>query len=310
MELYFLGTGAGLPSKQRNVTATALQLLQERGTTWLFDCGEGTQHKVLHSPVRLSKIEKIWITHLHGDHLFGLPGILGSRSFHGGTTPLEIYGPPGLQTFLDAALTVSETHLTYDIDVKELDEGIVFEDAQFRVESGRLSHGITSFGFRVIEKDSPGELCVHRLQAEGISPGPLYGQLKQGQRVTLADGRVLFGEDYLAAPKRGRVVAIMGDTRKCARAIALASGADVLVHEATFSSARGDLAHSYNHSTSAEAAEVAMSAGVKTLILTHISARYQIEGTGQLLQEAKGIFPATMMAQDNLRYEVPRTQAT
>lgn len=144
--LYFLGTGAGVPSKGRNVSAIALQLLEERGQTWLFDCGEATQHQILHTSVRPRRIEKIFITHLHGDHIFGLPGLLGSRSFQGGTTPLTVYGPKGIKQFIEVALSVSTTHVKYPLEVVEItEEGTVFEDNEFYVETKRLSHGIECF---------------------------------------------------------------------------------------------------------------------------------------------------------------------
>lgn len=306
MELYFLGTGAGLPSKQRNVTAIALQLLQERGCTWLFDCGEGTQHQILQASVKLNKIEKIWITHLHGDHLYGLPGMLGSRSFHGGTTPLDIYGPPGLRDFVDIALRVSATHLTYPYQVHEIDEGVVFEDGQFRVDARSLAHGISSFGYRVTEQDAPGKLQVERLRALGIEPGPIYGVLKRGETIRLDNGERICGANYMTPPTRGRVVTILGDTKRCEAAVELAWNGDVLVHEATFSADKSDLATAYNHSTAEDAAHVARLAGAQTLILTHISSRYAGAQSQCLLQEAQAIFPATVLADDFYVHEVRR----
>ena len=166
MELLFLGTGSGVPSKGRNVSAIALQLLEERGATWLFDCGEATQHQILHTPVRPGRIEKIFITHLHGDHLFGLPGLLGSRSFQGGDTPLVVYGPQGISTFIETALSVSGTRIKYGLDVVEIKEGLVFEDEQFVVTAKLLDHGMPSYGFRIVEKDLPGTLLVYSTGAD------------------------------------------------------------------------------------------------------------------------------------------------
>src|SRR6478735_12438794 len=123
MELLFLGTGAGVPAKQRNVSSLALELLQERGAVWLFDCGEATQHQILHTTVKPRRIEKVFITHLHGDHIYGLPGFLGTRSFQGATSPLTVYGPAGLESFIKTALTVSGTYLRYDLDIIEIYDG-------------------------------------------------------------------------------------------------------------------------------------------------------------------------------------------
>lgn len=139
MQLLFLGTGAGMPSKQRNTSALVLKLLEERGTVWLFDCGEATQHQILHTTVKPRKIEKIFITHMHGDHIFGLPGLLGSRSFQGGDEPLGIYGPKGIKEYIEMTLSLSRTHLTYPIVYHELTEGLLFEDDSMTVETGLLN---------------------------------------------------------------------------------------------------------------------------------------------------------------------------
>jgi ribonuclease Z len=299
MELCFLGTGAGMPGKRRNVSAIALQLIEERGSTWLFDCGEGTQHQILQVPaVKLGRIEKIFITHLHGDHFFGLPGLLGSRSFQGGEKPLTVYGPVGIKEFLTTVLAISHTHLTYPLHIEEFEEGLVFEDETFKVETRQLAHGIPSFGFRVTEKDRSGTLDAQKLQASGIEPGPLYAKLKKGETISLPDGRQFNGKDFLGTPKKGRVVAILGDTRRCKSAYYLAKGADVLVHEASFSAEHEKLAEEYFHSTTKDAAKIAKGAPAKKLILTHISARYSEEDEKQLLLEAQELFPNTEIAGD------------
>ncbi|WP_044747922.1 ribonuclease Z [Bacillus alveayuensis] len=309
MELVFLGTGAGVPSKGRNVSAIALQLLEERGATWLFDCGEATQHQILHTSIRPRRIEKIFITHLHGDHIFGLPGLLGSRSFQGGETPLTVYGPKGIQSFIETSLAVSCTHVKYELNIVEISEGIVFEDEQFIVTAKRLTHGIPSYGYRVVEKDLPGTLLVDKLQEIGIRPGPIYQQIKQGKMVTLEDGTVIDGKQFVGPPQKGRIVTILGDTRFCEASIELAYDADVLVHEATFGTGDGELAYEYYHSTSEQAAEVAKRAGAKKLILTHISSRYQGDMCDELLEEAKAIFPNVEIAADFKSFSIPKKKS-
>ncbi|MFC0298077.1 ribonuclease Z [Geobacillus jurassicus] len=306
MELLFLGTGAGVPAKERNVSSVALQLLDERGTTWLFDCGEATQHQILHTAIRPRRIEHIFITHLHGDHLFGLPGLLGSRSFQSGETPLTVFGPSGLRAFVETALAVSGTKLRYELNIVEIDEGVIFDDDRFTVIAKRLDHGMTSYGFRVVEKDLPGPLLVDRLKALGVRPGPIYQQIKQGKTVMLDDGTVIDGREFVGPPQKGRIVAVLGDTRFCEAAIELARDADVVVHEATFAAAEQRLAHDYFHSTTKDAAEVAKRAGAKQLILTHISSRYQGAAALQLLAEARGVFPNTELAADFASFPIPR----
>ncbi|MGG1514953.1 ribonuclease Z [Paenibacillus oryzisoli] len=307
MELYFLGTGAGMPSKQRNVTSIALNLLDERGTYWLFDCGEGTQHQIMHSPVKLGRTEILFVTHLHGDHLYGLPGLLTSRSYVGGDTPLKMFGPKGLKRFVETALDVSGAHLGYTLTIEELEqEGVIFEDDKFIVETARLEHRIECFGYRITEKDLPGKLMMDKLKELGVPAGPLYGKLKQGEQVELPDGRKLNGQDFVGAPLPGRVVVILGDTRYCEGAKRLARGADVLVHEATFSQAKQDLAYAFDHATSIDAARVAEEAGAKSLIMTHLSSRYQGDDVEELLLEAKAIHGDSYIAKDLWSFEIHR----
>jgi ribonuclease Z len=307
VELYFLGTGAGMPSKQRNVTSIALNLLAERGVYWLFDCGEGTQQQIMHSPVKLSRMEKLFITHLHGDHIYGIPGLLTSRSYLGGDTPLTVYGPKGLRSFIEVALAVSDAHLTYKLTIVEIEqEGLLFEDEGFQVETARLEHRIESFGYRITERDQPGKLMQEKLKALGIASGPLYGKLKQGMTVDLEDGTVLNGADYVGPPLQGRKVVILGDTKYCRGALHLAKGADVLVHEATFAEERQELADAFDHATTIDAARTAQEAEAKVLIMTHISSRYQLDEIDRLLQEACAVHPRSYIAKDFWGFNIER----
>lgn len=306
MELLFLGTGAGVPAKERNVAATVLHLLEERGTSWLFDCGEATQHQILHTNVKLNKLEKIFITHLHGDHIFGLPGLLSSRSFQGGLSELTIYGPKGIKEFVEVSLKVSNTHVKYPLIIKVIDEGTIFEDDSFTVEVKKVEHGIDSYGFRIIEKDLSGTLLVGKLKELGVKPGPIYAKLKDGETITLDDGRLMDGKDYIGPAKKGRIVTIVGDTRRCEASYELAKNADVLVHEATFSSENGEQAYEFFHSTTKDAAGIAKAAGVKKLIMTHISSRYQGYECQSLLTEAREIFEETELADDFKSFKVER----
>lgn len=303
IELLFLGTGAGVPAKQRNVTSIALKMLNERGAVWLIDCGEATQHQILHTTLKPRRIEKIFITHLHGDHIFGLPGLLGSRSFQGGTGPLTVYGPAGIRAFIETALRVSSTHLQYPLFIEEIEEGIVFEDSHMAVTAGKLDHGIDSYGYRFAEKDKAGELLVEKLRADHIPPGPIYKQIKEGQTVKLPDGRIIDPVPYISDPQPGKIITVLGDTRQCPEAVLLAKEADVLVHEATFNAENEKMARDYFHSTTVQAAETAVQAGAKKLCLTHISSRYIKEEEQQLLKEASAHFESVVIAHDFL--EVP-----
>lgn len=305
MEILFLGTGAGVPAKMRNVSSLVLKLLEERGCLWLFDCGEATQHQILHTSIKPRRIEKIFITHLHGDHIYGLPGLLSSRSFQGGDSMVTVYGPKGIKEYIDISLQVSGTYLKYPLEIIEVAEGIVFEDDQFMVEVRKLDHGIPSYGYRVIEKDRPGSLLVEKLQEAKIPPGPLYKKIKAGEDVVLEDGTRLDSSQFRGEDIKGRIVTILGDTRLCDNAYSLASQADLLIHEATFAKDEEQLAHDYFHSTTRQAAMVAKEVGVKQLCLTHISSRYDKKASQLLVEEAREVFPATVIAEDFKEIIIP-----
>ncbi|UTL71197.1 ribonuclease Z [Bacillus halotolerans] len=306
MELLFLGTGAGIPAKSRNVTSIALKLLEERRSVWLFDCGEATQHQILHTSIKPRKIEKIFITHMHGDHVYGLPGLLGSRSFQGGEDELTVYGPKGIKAFIETSLAVTKTHLTYPLVIQEIEEGAVFEDEQFIVTAVSAIHGVEAFGYRVQEKDVPGSLKAALLKEMNIPPGPVYSKMKKGETVTLEDGRIINGKDFLEPPKKGRAVVFSGDTRVSDKIKELARDCDVLVHEATFAKDDVKLAFDYFHSTTEQAGLTAKEAGAKQVILTHISARYQGEASLELQKEAAAVFPNSITAYDFLEVQVRR----
>ena len=303
MQLLFLGTGAGMPSKQRNTSALVLKLLEERGAVWLFDCGEATQHQILHTTVKPRKIEKVFITHMHGDHIFGLPGLLGSRSFQGGDEPLEIYGPKGIREFIEMTISLSRTHLTYPIVYRELEDGILFEDELMMVEARMLDHVIPSYGFRITQKPLPPKLLVNKALALGVPKGPLLARLKNGEDVETADGQLVRSKDVTEPEEQGFIVAILGDTRFCESAVELARGADVLVHEATFDGNSKKMAAEYGHSTVYEAAETARLAGAKALIMNHISARFLPEDEKILLKQMKEIHSCGYIAQDFSEFE-------
>ncbi|NLR10066.1 MULTISPECIES: ribonuclease Z [Lactobacillaceae] len=306
MEIQFLGTGAGSPGKFRNVTSTALRLLDERNSVWLFDVGEATQHQILRTTLKPRKIDKIFITHLHGDHIFGLPGLLSSRSFQGGNEPLTIYGPKGIRDFVEVSMRVSETKLSYRIHYRELSaDGMIFEDNKFRVYAQHLDHRIECFGYRVVEKDHPGELMVDKLRAAQIPSGPVYGELKAGKTVTLPDGRTVNGQDFLGPSQPGRIVAFLGDTRQTPNAARLTQDADVLVHESTFAKGESKLARSYYHSTNIQAAELAKRTNVKMLLLNHISARYTGKLALELQHQAREVFKNTRVVKDFDEINVP-----
>ena len=276
---------------------------------WLFDCGEGTQHQILRSEIRVSQITRIFITHMHGDHIYGLMGLLASCGLAGNPSRIDIYGPPKLEEYLRAAGKYSQTHFSYPVKVHTVQPGLVLDEGEFTVYCDALTHRVPAFGYRVVEKDKPGRFNVEEAIELGIPSGPLYGKLKRGETVTLPDGRSINGAALCGQTEIGRKFIYCTDTIFTENSISLAEGADVLVHEATFAHQDAELAYQRLHSTSTMAAQVALAAQVKRLIMTHFSPRYAPGNAIELedlLSEAQSIFPNTIMAHDFMTYSIPR----
>ncbi|PSB19690.1 ribonuclease Z [Phormidesmis priestleyi ULC007] len=308
MQITFLGTSSGVPTRSRNVSGIALRLPQ-RAEVWLFDCGEGTQHQILRSDLRVSQIRRIFVTHMHGDHTFGLMGLLASCGLAGNPERIDIYGPPDLDEYLKACRRYSQTHFSYPVKVHTVKPGVVFEDEEFSVSCAPLKHRVPAFGYRITEKDRPGHFDVEKAKVLEIPSGPLYGKLKRGEVVVLPDGRKINGAELCGQTEVGRKVVYCTDTVYCESAVELAHDADVLIHEATFAHQDAELAYQRLHSTSTMAAQVALGAHAKQLIMTHFSPRYAPGNSIELrdlLEEARSIFPNTQLASDFWTYEVPR----
>jgi len=308
VQITFLGTSSGVPTRSRNVSSVALRLPQ-RAELWLFDCGEGTQHQILRSDLKMSQLSRIFITHMHGDHIFGLMGLLASCGLAGNVRRVDIYGPEGLNEYLQACKRYSHTHFSYPVKVHAISPGIIYEDSEFIVSCNTLHHRVTAYGYRVEEKNRPGRFDVEKAKALEIPPGRIYGQLKRGETVTLKDGRVINGSDLCGPTEIGRKFVYCTDTVFCENAVNLAKDADVLIHEATFAHQDSQMAFDRLHSTSTMAAQTALAAGVHQLIMSHFSPRYAPGNSIELkdlLNEGRAIFPNTQMAYDFMTYEVPR----
>lgn len=284
LRIVFLGTSSGTPSRERNVTSVALVL---DGSVLLFDCGEGTQHQLLRAPVRSGAIDAIFVSHLHGDHVYGIPGLLGTFSMNARERPLSIVGAEGIGAYLDCVLATTHHHSTFPIAVSEPP----YRGDGFTVTAAPLEHRVPSLGYCIVEDDRPGKFDPEKARALGIEPGPIYAEL-----VRTNDPRVV------GPSQRGRRVVICTDTKPCASAIELARGADILIHESTYGEEMRAEADARGHSTAAGAARIAAEAGVGLLILTHFSVRYR--DVTPLLDEARAIFPRTEAAADLAVFEV------
>jgi len=302
MKLQFLGTSAGSPTRTRNVTALALGFDQGQGW-YLFDCGEATQHQLQKSPFSLGRLSKIFITHLHGDHIFGLPGLLTSRSMAGSAkTPIRLYGPKGIKEFLETSLRLSASHITYPLEITEFSKaGELYSDTRETIETVRLSHDVPSFAYVVREAERPGPFDIDKARAAGVPSGPLLGRLHKGETVELDDGRKLAGSDFSGPPRPGRTIIIGGDNDDPSLLAEHLRSADLFIHEATLTEpVKAGLSFLARHSTAADVAKAASTAGLSNLILTHISARFRFEPkeTGrsvvELEKEARTHFDGTL----------------
>ena len=311
MQVTFLGTSSGVPTRARNVSAVAVRL-PHRAELWLFDCGEGTQHQFLRSDLRLSQLRRIFVTHMHGDHVFGLPGLLASLGLSGSSSGVDLYGPDPLDNYLQGVLRTSSTRIGYPLAVHRVREAaetgrIVFEDDDLSVRATPLHHRVPAYAYRIDQKPRPGRFDVNKAQALNIPPGPIYAALKRGETVTLEDGRSIDGRELCGPERPGASLVYCTDTVFCEAAVKLAEGADLLIHESTFSHAEADMAFQKQHSTSTMAAQTASEAGVGQLVLTHLSPRYaagNVVTADDLLTEARAIFPNTILAKDFLSVDV------
>ncbi len=307
MELVFLGTGASWPSVERNVPAVALKRGSE---VLLFDCGEGTQRQFQRSGLSYMQVQKILITHLHGDHYYGLPGLVQTMRLNDRKEPLLIAGPPGTkQMCMDfGVIPRSEPKEGrgrrggegggFKVQVAEITSGAVLEFPGYKVIAKEVRHTAYALAYAVVEDSRPGRFNKPAALALGVPEGKMFGQLQRGEAVTLPDGRTIAPEQVLGPTRRGRKVVYTGDCVPCEQTVEIAQGADVLIHESTYANDFPD-ANKHGHSTAAQAAFIAKAARVGMLYLTHISPRY-VKATA-LVEEARKIFPESHEAYDLLQ---------
>ena len=300
MEIIFLGTSSGTPTKQRNVSATAIKMRHKKG--WcLVDCGEGTQHQLLHTSLTLKHLTAIFITHVHGDHSFGLPGLLASAAMSGRTEPLIVVAPQAIQPWLVASQTMSDTFLSFEIqfvDVATLDAP--FEIPDMQVSAWPLSHRVSTHAYSFTEIKLGRRLDSQKLITAGIPSGPIWGQLQNHQDVELPSGEKLNHGDFLLPTSKPRKIIIGGDNDTPELLTQAADRADVLVHESTYTEAVSiKVGAGPQHSSAKQVAEFAAQVQLPHLILTHFSARYQYgsnadSSINEIEAEATSYFPGQL----------------
>jgi ribonuclease Z len=295
LSLTFLGTSAARPTIERNVSALALQ---REGETLLFDAGEGTQRQMMRYGTSFA-LNDIFFTHFHADHFLGVIGLVRTLGLQGRTDPLRLFGPRGGKRVLQTALQLGVERVPFPVEIRELKPGEAVKRDGYAIEPFATEHGNGAIGYALRESARLGRFDPEAARAAGVPEGPLWGKLQRGEAVQLPDGRTVGPESIVGPTRSGRLVVITGDTRPCAAVVDAATGADLLVHEATFGEEEKDRAKETQHSTAKEAAQVALAARAKRLVLCHVSARYSISAE-ELVKEAREVFPETTVARDGM----------
>ena len=299
MHIVFLGTSGSWPTPKRNVSAIAVKRGPE---VLLFDCGEGTQRQFMLSNLSFMQITRVFLTHFHGDHFLGLPGLIQSMSMNGRERELLVYGPRGTEDLVETLANIGRFKSGFPVVARALKGGEEVDCGEYLVRAIETSHTVPAAGYVLEEGIRPGRFSLDKAKALGIPEGPLFSRLQEGQAVTVG-GRSIGPEMVLGPPRRGRKIVYTGDTLPSNRILEAARDADVLIHDATADTALEEKANRYGHSTGRQAAEIARDANVHALILTHVSPRY--EDTRSILEEAKTVFPNTYMAEYFFEYETP-----
>jgi ribonuclease Z len=302
LRVTFLGTAGAVPTTERNPSGV---FLNREGDCLLFDAGEGTQRQMMRFGTGFS-VSDVFLTHLHGDHVYGLPGLLETLDFNDRAEPLTIHTPRRTREDVTALLTACGGSPSFPVHVAGVGPGetaIAAED--YEVRAFATDHRTTSVGYALIEEDRKGRFDRERAEELGVPVGPKFSRLHEGEPVELEDGTVVEPDQVVGRPRPGRRVVYTGDTRPCQSAIDVAADADLLIHDATFGSEYADRARDTGHATAREAAAVANAAGATRLVLTHVSSRYAGDAS-VLAREASEAFDGeARVAHDGLEIEVP-----
>jgi ribonuclease Z len=304
LRVVFLGTSGSVPTLKRSLPSVVVQCPRDQ---WMFDCGENVQRQMMATKVSFHRKMKVFITHLHGDHVLGLPGLLQTMALMDRKEPVQIYGPVGLKDFLVCTKETLNFGLTFPVEISQiLSEGVVCDEEEYSVVATKSNHAVESYAFAFMEKPRPGKFYPKKAQALGIPAGELWSKLQRGEEITLAHGKVVKPSDVMGPLRAGRKIVYTGDTKPFEAFAIFAEGADLVIHDCTFDDSLSEKAGVDGHSTPTQAAGQAKVAGAKQLVLSHISARYP--NAGLLLDQAKKIFPNTILAEDFMELELPLSE--
>ncbi|MFP3951329.1 MAG: ribonuclease Z [Candidatus Bathyarchaeia archaeon] len=299
MRIIFLGTSGSMPTPERGSASVAVR---RKGEVILMDCGEGTQRRMVEARIGFRRSMHILISHLHGDHILGLPGLLQTMTLLRRERDLDIYGPEGLVDFLTCICkTIGRPGFTVRIHEIQRPE-IIHSNLEYQIKAIEADHNMDAWSYALEERPRPGRFHPERANELGVPEGYLWKRLQHGEDIRLSNGRVVKSEEVVDPPRRGRKIVYSGDTRPSYDLEKLAEGADVLIHEATFDDALEERAEEDGHSTARQAAILARRAGAHKLFLTHISSRYPDPSI--LLEQAQEVFPDTIIAKDLMEVEV------
>jgi ribonuclease Z len=303
MRVTFLGTSGAVPTTARNPSAIAVE---REGHRFLFDCGEGTQRQMMRFETGFD-VEQVFLTHLHGDHTLGLPGLLQTLDFNERDAPLAVHGPAGTRHLLESLIDVTGDRPSYPVRIHQVEAGdVVLDRADYEIRAVDVEHRTAAVGYALVEDERKGRFDRETAEEElGIPPGPKYSKLHAGEPVE-HDGRTVDPDEVVGPPRPGRTLVYTGDTRPCESVVDAAADADLLIHDGTFAEDMADRAVETAHSTAREAATVAREAGARRLALTHVSSRYA-GGAGDLETEATAVFDGDrcLVAEDGLAIDVP-----
>ena len=305
IRVLFLGTAGSIPTPERSLPAV---LVQREGELLLFDCGEGVQRQMIRAKTGFHRKMKVFISHMHGDHVLGLPGLLQTMALLNRERKLDIYGPTGLEPFLEGIRETVQFVLTFPIEIHEIHEAdIICDEDEYTVHAIWANHVIPSLTYVFTEKPRPGRFYPSKAKALGVPEGPLWSKLQLGHNVKSTKGRIVKPEEVTGLLRPGRKIVYTGDTRPFKGLAKFAAGADLLIHDATLDDTLRKRAEEDGHSTPSQAAREAKKAKVKTLVLTHVSARYK--DANILLERARKIFKNTRVAKDFMEVQLPLVES-